>query len=61
MGFSAVVRVAPRGSPEDKFSLCTAPGNLVEYKGEQKEIACGPWAEWEQIRVLSSCFTDHGK
>lgn len=60
MGFSGVVRVASRGSHGDKVSLCTAAGNLGGHrgcKGEQKGIVCGPWAEWEQVRVLSSCFT----
>lgn len=64
MGFSAVVRVASRGSHGDKVALCRAAGNLGGHKGckgEQKWFVCGPWAEWEQVGVLSSCFTDHGK
>lgn len=42
-------------------SAYTAAGNLAGHKGEQKQFACGPEAEWEQVRVLLSCLTDHGK
>lgn len=55
------VRAASRDSHWGFTLYCVKHLQSQVCEGAKKWFACGPWAEWEQVSVLPSCFTDHGK